>query len=378
MATTLIITNDFPPRIGGIESFLSDLCDLLDHDVVVYTSGPPGARATDRLRPFPVVRDGTLLLPTPRVGRRASALLRFHGCSRVVFGAATPLGLLAPVLRKAGAQRIVALTHGHETWWATLPLTRRLLRRVGDSCDHLTAISDYTTSRIAPALSLPARQALRRVSPPVDTTVFTPGPGVGQGAPRRCVAVGRFVAQKGFDVLLAAWPEALARRTPDSPPFELVLIGDGPQRQQLLRRVADHGLSASVRFTGALQRDQLVGELQQAQLFALPVRTRLTGPFGLADGLNPEGLGLAALEAAACGLPVVVGRSGGAPETVLDGVTGHVVDPAVPAELAGRIAELLSDPVRAAAMGRAGRELVVQRFGADRTRVLLRDLLELD
>lgn len=375
MATTLIITNDFPPRIGGIESFVSDLCDLLDHDVVVYTSG--SAEATDRHRPFPVIRDGTLLLPTPRVGRSASALLRFHGSTRVVFGAAAPLGLLAPVLREAGAQRIVALTHGHETWWATLPLTRGLLRRVGDGCDHLTAISDYTTGRIALALSQPARQALRRLSPPVDTAVFTPAPGLARSAPRRCVAVGRFVPQKGFDVLLSAWTQVLASRPTDSPPLELVLIGDGPQRRQLQRQVTDQRLFASVRFTGPLQRDRLVRELQQAQLFALPVRTRLTGPFGLGDGLNPEGLGLAALEAAACGLPVVIGRSGGAPETVRDGVTGYVVDPAGPAELAGRIAELLADPIRAATMGRAGRELVLQRFDAHRTRTVLRDLLAL-
>ena len=105
--TTLIVTNDFPPRIGGIESFVSDLAELLDHDVVVYTSGPPGAVATDADRGYPVVRDGRLLLPTRRVGRRAAELLTRYGCRRVIFGAAAPLGLLAPVLRRRrrGAHR---------------------------------------------------------------------------------------------------------------------------------------------------------------------------------------------------------------------------------------------------------------------------------
>ena len=117
------------------------------------------------------------------------------------------------------------------------------------------------------------------------------------------------------------------------PVLELVLVGDGPQRRRLERLVEQLALSGSVRFTGPLGRPAVIAELQRAQIFALPVRTRLTGLFPA--GLNPEGLGLAALEAAACGLPVLIGRSGGAPETVRDGVTGFVVDPDRPAR-AGR------------------------------------------
>src|SRR5829696_8554179 len=152
MPTTLIITNDFPPRIGGIESFIGDLCELLDGDVVVYASGPPGGTATDAVRRYPVVRDGSLLLPIPRVAERARIVLRRFGATRVLFGAAAPLGLLAPSLRRAGAQVVVGLTHGHETWWATLPGARQVLRRIGEACDHLTTISEYTSARIRPAL----------------------------------------------------------------------------------------------------------------------------------------------------------------------------------------------------------------------------------
>ena len=125
-----------------------------------------------------------------------------------------------------------------------------------------------------------------------------------------------------------------------------------------------------MRLTGAVPRTSVVAELQRADVFALPMRTRLAG-------LNPEGLGLAALEAAACGLPVVVGRSGGAPETVQPGRTGFVVDPHDPAALADRLVTLLADPTAGRLMGAAGRRFVLDRFGADQARRTLRTALDL-
>src|SRR3954452_18961629 len=120
MPKVLLVTNDFPPRPGGIQSFLYGLVSRLPpNDVVVYTSRWRGWQDFDAAQPFPVVREDTsVLLPTPAVRRRAVALLREHGCESVWFGAAAPLGLLAPALREAGAQRIVATTHGHEVGWA--------------------------------------------------------------------------------------------------------------------------------------------------------------------------------------------------------------------------------------------------------------------
>ena len=288
----------------------------------------------------------------------------------MVFGAAAPLGLLGPALRMAGAGRIVGLTHGHETWWARLPGARSVLRRIGDGCDHLTVISAFTQARIAPALSPRARARLVRLPPPVDSDLFRPGPPRAAADRSRVVAVGRFVAQKGLDTLLRAW-RRVVDRTPgrDGPP-ELVLVGDGPDRPRLQTLSARLGLGDVVRWTGAVPRTQVVVELQRADVFALPMRTRLAG-------LNPEGLGLAALEAAACGLPVVVGRSGGAPETVRPGVTGFVVDPHDPAALADRLLGLLADPVAAQAMGAAGRRLVLDRFGLDQARRTLRTALDL-
>ena len=375
--TTLVVTNDFPPRIGGIESFVALACRLLDDDVAVLTSAAPGSAYGDVAAGYPVERLPGPLLPTPAVGRAAVDLLQRSGADRVLFGAAAPLALLAPTLRAAGADRIVALTHGHETWWATLPGSRTLLRRIGDEVDVLTTISDFVTARIASALSPAGSAKLIRLPPPVDLDVFRPSPGPPTSGARttsavdsgtkRVVGVGRMVRRKGFDTLLDAWGLLGRASTVVGP--ELVLVGDGPERSSLERQVRRSRLGR-VTFTGALDEAGVLTQLHRADVFALPIRTRL-------GGLDSEGLGLAALEASACGLPVVVGRSGGAPETVLPGRTGYVVDPDDPYELAVRLGELLADPEHARALGAAGRAFVAERYGADQARRVLRTALGL-
>lgn len=369
MPTTLIITNDFPPRTGGIESFVADAVQLLDSDVMVYTSSSPGSARSDRRLGIEVVRDGPVLLPTPATTRRAVALLRRSGATRVLFGAAAPLGLMARHLRRAGATRIVALSHGHETWWASLPGSRSLLHRLADDLDHLTTISHYTEGRIAPALSPAARSRLIRLAPPVDVSLFRPAVPARDRERPRLVSVGRLVRQKGFDSLLRSW-RWVVEDWPADPLPELVLVGDGPRRRSLAAMVADLDLTSTVRMAGAMSRSAVVGELQQADVFALLMRTRLAG-------LNPEGLGLAAIEAAACGLPVVVGDSGGAPETVQPGRTGFVVDPDDERGVAAHLGQLLRDPGLARTMGALGRAFVTDTFGADHARRVLRTALAL-
>lgn len=182
------------------------------------------------------------------------------------------------------------------------------------------------------------------------------------------IAVGRMVRRKGFDTLLRAWALLSPRSAPERPD-ELVLVGDGPERFRLERQARCAQLTG-VTFTGALDQAGVLAELQRADIFALPVRTLL-------GGLDPEGLGLAALEAAACQLPVVVGRSGGAPETVRHGHTGYVVDPDDPYELAARLADLLAGPDHARALGAAGRVFVGERYGAEHARRVLRAALDL-
>jgi phosphatidyl-myo-inositol dimannoside synthase len=312
---TLVVTNDFPPRRGGIETFVRQLCDdLPPEEVVVHTARMPGQDDHDEGLPYPVVRDPSrVLLPTPAVGRRVAATLREHECDRVLFGASAPLGLLAPRLRAAGATTLVALTHGHEVWWARTPGTRRLLRRIGSSVDELTYVSEFCRDRIAPVLTPDAAARMRRLTPTVDRSRFHPGCGGAEVRRRMGIAadapvvvcVARLVRRKGQDTLVRIWPELLA----EFPDAVLLLVGDGPDRRRLERMVNRRGVRGSVRMVGSVPWAEVPAYLDAGDVFAMPVRTRRLG-------LEVEAFGIVYLEAAACGLRVVGGGSGGAGEAV--------------------------------------------------------------
>src|SRR6202451_629820 len=164
MPKGLIVTNDFPPRRGGIQSFVHALAIRLPAGTVtVYAPAWAGAAEFDARQPFPVIRHPTsLMLPVPSVARRATRILTEHGCDTVLFGAAAPLGLLAPSLRRAGAGRIVAITHGHEAGWAALPGARWLFRRIGADVDVLTYLAEYFRIRLARALTPEAAAPMGR------------------------------------------------------------------------------------------------------------------------------------------------------------------------------------------------------------------------
>jgi len=361
--TTLVVTNDFPPRVGGIETFVRHVCRFLDDRVVVLTRTERDESATrtyDASLPFAVHRLPGPLLPTASVAHRAAELLREDGAERVVFGAAAPLGLLANALRAAGAHRILALTHGHEVWWSRVPGARQTLRRIGRDVDALGVISAYTSASIERALAPVDRAKLVVLPPPVDLEVFSPATA---SPARTVVAASRFVRQKGLDRLLDAWPR-VAAAVPDS---RLLIVGDGPQASTLRRRGAG---MVGVEIRPPVGHDAMPDLLRAASVFVSPVRTRL-------GGLYAEGLGLVACEAAACGLPVVVGNSGGAPETVVDRVTGSVLDPDDPAALAAALVFWLSHPAEARAAGSAGRAHVADLVGADHVRTRLRSTLEM-
>jgi phosphatidylinositol alpha-1,6-mannosyltransferase len=297
-----------------------------------------------------------MLLPTRGTARAATELLRSHGCDTVFFGAAAPLGLLAPALRAAGARHLVGATHGHETGWVALPGSRQVLQRIASGLDVLTYISEFTRSLLQPALG--SRTRLAQLSPGVDVEHYTPGTD-GTGIRRRyglgsapvVVCVSRLVARKGQDVLVAGWPRVLARH----PEARLLLVGGGPEEGSLRRAISAGGLERSVVLTGPVASADLPAHYAAGDVFAMPCRTRR-------GGLDVEGLGMVFLEAAACGLPVVAGTSGGAPETVQEGVTGHVVEPRSPEQVADTISGLLAAPDRARTMGAAGRAWVEQRW----------------
>ncbi|OWA04141.1 alpha-(1-2)-phosphatidylinositol mannosyltransferase [Streptomyces sp. CS113] len=370
MRKTLIVTNDFPPRPGGIQAFLHNMALRLDPErLLVYAStwkrsreGIEATAAFDAEQPFTVVRDRTtMLLPTPGATRRAVGLLREHGCTSVWFGAAAPLGLMAPALRKAGAERLVATTHGHEAGWAQLPAARQLLRRIGESTDTITYLGEYTRSRIAGALTPEAAARMVQLPPGVDEKTFHPASGGDEvrarlGLTERpvVVCVSRLVPRKGQDTLIRAMPRILAAE----PDAVLLIVGGGPYEKDLRRLAEETGVAASVRFTGAVPWSELPAHYGAGDVFAMPCRTRR-------GGLDVEGLGIVYLEASATGLPVVAGDSGGAPDAVLDGETGWVVRGADPDESADRITTLLADPELRRRMGERGRAWVEEKWRWD-------------
>jgi phosphatidylinositol alpha-1,6-mannosyltransferase len=372
---TLIVTNDFPPRTGGIESFVLAMASRLPADqVVVHTARQHGDQDFDATLPFRVVRDSSpLLVPTPAITRRVVRTAREHGCDRVWFGAAAPLGLMAAALReRAGVVRTVATTHGHEVWWSALPGSRRALRRIGETNDVVTYLGEYCRSRIARPLTPPARARMRRLTPGVDDTVFRPGAGGalvrdqhGLGERPVIVCVSRMVARKGQDVLVRAMPQVLAR-VPDA---ALLVVGDGPARRRVERLADRQGVAASVVFTGRVPWARTPAYYDAGTVFCMPTRTRLLG-------LEPEALGICYLEAAATGLPVVAGNSGGAPDAVLNGVNGVVVDGRDPRAVAEACLDLLLDDARAARYAAAGRAWVSREWRWDDLAVKLRELLE--
>jgi phosphatidylinositol alpha-1,6-mannosyltransferase len=359
MSRTLLITNDFPPRPGGIQQFVHNLAVRQPAgSVVVYASTWRGAAKFDAEQPFEVVREDTsVLLPTPRVARRSAEIARAHGCDTVWFGAAAPLGLLAAGLRRsAGIERAVAVTHGHEIGWAALPGARQLLRRIARGNDVITYLGEYQRVRLDRALH--GLTYLERLAPGVDVDAFHPG--VDGSAVRArhgltdrpvIVCVSRLVPRKGQDMLIRALP-AIRRRLPGA---ALLLVSGGPYRKKLEHLAAEQGVASDVVFTGSVPWAELPAHYAAGDVYAMPCRTR-------AGGLDVEGLGIVYLEASATGLPVVGGDSGGAPDAVLAGETGYVVGGRDVAALADRLAGLLSDPAAAAAMGAAGRAWVEREW----------------
>lgn len=366
MRRTLLVTNDFPPRPGGIQSYLQAFTSRLpSDDLVVYA--PSWERASgsssefDARQPFEVVRHRSeLMLPTPDVLRRARELVRARECDTVWFGAAAPLALLGARLRAAGARRLIASTHGHEVGWSMLPAARQALRRIGDTTDVVTYVSDYTRTRFASAFGPMA--GLEHLPSGVDTDTFRPDPAAreqlraryGLGDRPTVVCVSRLVPRKGQDTLIRALGE-IRTRVPDA---ALLIVGGGPYRAQLTALAADAGVAEHVVFTGSVPAEELPAHYAAGDVFAMPARTR-------GKGLDVEGLGIVYLEASATGLPVVAGDSGGAPETVRDEVTGHVVDGRRVEQLVDAVSTLLADPVRARAMGEAGRRWATEHWRWD-------------
>lgn len=357
----LVVTNDFPPTLGGIQTYVRDYLSTLNpENVVVFasTQNTEDARAFDAQQPYRVVRwPRSVMLPTPATARKMQQLIREHNIHTVWFGAAAPLALMANAARAAGARRVVASTHGHEVGWSMFPGSRQVLRRIGNTVDCLTYVSHYARNRMAAAFG--PTVAWEPMPGGVNTDLFRPDPAMretlraryGLGDKKVIVAVSRLVPRKGQDTLVRAMP-AVLREHPDA---HLLIVGPGTYRGKLEKLARRLGVLKKTTFTGAVDVEELPGHFVAGDVFALPVRTQL-------GGLSVEGLGIVFLEAQAAGVATVAGNGGGAPETVIDGETGLVVDSRNLDDVVGCISSLLGDAPTRQRLSNAAREYVTGKW----------------
>jgi phosphatidylinositol alpha-1,6-mannosyltransferase len=359
---TFLINNDLGPRAGGIESFVLGLLERVEkNSVVILTSTQSNSMEFDQdlYEKFGaiIIRDRSkVLLPTPRVARKAVKIMKEHQASTIWFGAAAPLALLARKMRKAGAINIVALTHGHEVWWAKIPIFRGAITKISRDVDSLTYLGDFTKNAMMPAIQ--DKSKLVKIAPGIDTDHFAPSDidlnlveKYKLQNRRVIVCVGRLVHRKGQDKLIEAMPQVL-ERFPDA---VLLIVGQGPIKSMLDKLIRHHGIEHKVIFTGRINFADLPKYIQLGEVFAMPSRDRFFG-------LEVEGLGIVYLEASACGVPVIVGKSGGAPDAVVKDKTGLVVDGTSPKEIADAICQVLANQEMAKQMGRQGRQWVVENW----------------
>ena len=329
---------------------------------IVYTSSQPNTEQYDAdwLTNYGVrvIRDRSkILLPTPRVLFHLKKLIRNEGITTAAFGAAAPLGLLSAGMKRAGIKRTVALTHGHEVWWAKLFPFNLLLRRIGSTVDVLTYLGEFTRNAISQGLSARAQRAMVKIAPGIDVDHFIPTDAsalresLGIAEKKVIVSVGRLVHRKGQDHLIKAMPEILK----SVPSAHLLLVGEGPYREHLQKLVTERKLDSSVTFIGRIQYKELPMFICAGDVFAMPSRSRLMG-------LEVEGLGIVYLEASACGLPVLAGNSGGAPDAVVLNKTGLIVDGSDNKQIASAAIELLTNVESSQKMGLAGRQWIVDNW----------------
>ena len=363
-----VVTNDFPPRIGGINYFVDQLMRRFPPgSVTIFSSRSAGWEEFDREYPHDVIRLETgMMLPTPAVRRRLHEELRSRKPDIVVFGATWPLGHMGPAITRKLGIPFLGFTHGLELTGTLVP---GLLRHIGRDAAMLTAASAWSSGKLERSFGWEGRMEI--LTSGIDTDQFHPQ--VSDAAIRERHALGdapviccvsRLVPRKGQDMLIRAMP-AIARSVPDA---RLLIVGIGPYEASLRKLASASGVADRVVFAGAAPYSELAAYFRAGNVFAMPCRLRWFG-------FDVEALGAVFLQGAAVGRPVIAGDSGGAPETIIPGKTGLVVDPTRPEPLAEAITPLLIDRDRAEAMGRAGAEWVHSEWTWDRMADRLKDML---
>jgi phosphatidylinositol alpha-1,6-mannosyltransferase len=366
--TSLLVTNDFPPKVGGIQSYLSDLWRRLPPgETTVLTTPHPDAARFDAGVDYRVERvSSKILWPTRSVARRADALAREVGADVVFLDPMLPLGLIGPRLRSA---RYVVIAHGAEiTVPGRIPGSHALGRRVLRGAAGVVAAGEYPADACNRAAGCAVPHVV--IPPGVDPQRFHPIDASARKDvraryridPDRPLVLGlsRLVPRKGFDVLI----RALAGLD-DS--VQLAIAGSGRDESRLMDLAVSHQVHPRVRFLGRVPDAELAPLYASADVFSMLCRDRW-------GGLEAEGFGIVFVEASACGVPSVAGRSGGSHEAVVDGETGFVVEPRDVDAVRDALARLLGDDALRARMGAAARERAVHDLSSD---VLVSRLLPL-
>lgn len=356
----LLVTNDFPPKIGGIQSLLWEWWRRLPPDsFAVLTSPHEGSREFDAAQPYRIERTKEpVLLPHPWMVQRINSMAKDFGADFVVLDPALPLGLVG----RAISLPYMVVLHGAEvTVPGRLPVSRQVLGHVLRGADHVIAAGGYPAREGDHAAGRPLETSI--VPPGVDTSRFVPLTTAERAEARRrfglgvddeiVLGVSRLVPRKGFDTLI----RAAAALSPSRPRLRLVIASTGRDADRL-KALAEE-LNAPVTFLGRVAHEELPLLYGCADVFSMMCRNRW-------GGLEQEGFGIVFVEAAACGVPQVAGDSGGAAEAVLDGVTGYVLaDPNDVNALSDRLARILDDDRLRASMSAASRERAVAEFDYD-------------
>ena len=353
---TLLVTNDFPPKVGGIQRTLHAVARELPADrVSVFAPSFPGDAAFDAREPYRIVRrpEG-FMWPTRATLAAVERAIDDSGAEVVVFGDSFPLAGIAPALERRDVPSVL-LAHGFDYWLSVVPGTHTWLRRVTASVSRV-AVCSGAIARVV-RTSVPRRVPVSVLYPGADADRFHPDLPTGDIRARHgigdaplVVCVSRLVERKGQDVLIRALP-AIRRRVPGA---QLLIVGEGPHRATL-EELARRAPAGSVHFAGAVSEEELPRHYAAGDVFAMPCRSRYAG-------FEIEGWGSVFIEAAACARPVVVGDSGGAREALVDGETGTLVRGDDVEQVAVAVADLLGDPERARSMGKAGRARVESYF----------------